>query len=242
MKIEDDKPITIPYLPTPIVYEILSRVPIKTLFYCLLVCKTWLALFSTSEFAQIHLSRSPTNYLIKCFHKKCHCKRLHLVNPESLYCPSNKLLFIPKINLPNVPTGLINSCNGLACLCQLISPDSNEACNIYICNPVLREYVTLLKPALAINFDSYDCAFGFSHNTNQYKVVLKYYSSGKYWAKIYTLGEGLWRSLGNAPYPIRNLNFNAFLNRAPHWIVITLSGDCPFIGSFDFERAISCSS
>ncbi|KAM7493727.1 hypothetical protein LguiB_028336 [Lonicera macranthoides] len=229
---EDQEPINVPYLPNPIVIEILSRVRIKTLFSCRLVCKNWAALTSTPDFAEFHLSRSPNSCLIKPLNKKRQSRRLHLIDPECPYSLSNKLVFIPKINLPNVPIDLINSCNGLVCLCQLISHDSSDACNIYVCNPVLGEYITLPKPPDFTKFDSRDCVFGFSHKTNQYKVILTYYNSGNSRTEIYTVGEGSWRSIANSPYPIWNNNFYACLNGSLHWIPSTLQ--CPFIGCFDF--------
>ncbi|GMP53785.1 hypothetical protein CsSME_00019157 [Camellia sinensis var. sinensis] len=48
-------------LPTQIILEILSRLPIKTLFLCQLVSKHWLSLISDSHIANLHLSRSPVS-------------------------------------------------------------------------------------------------------------------------------------------------------------------------------------
>ncbi|KAM7493269.1 hypothetical protein LguiB_027878 [Lonicera macranthoides] len=226
--------ILVPYIPAPIVIDILSRTLIKTLFNCHLVCKNWASLTSTPEFAQLHLSRSPISCLIKPCHKTRQSKGLHLVDLGCPFSPSNKLVFIPKINFPDVPIRLFNSCNGLVCLSQVISDDLCDACNIYVCNPVLREFIILPKPPHVTKFVHHPCAFGFSSKTNQYKVVLSAYciNSRTFQTCIYTLGECSWRSIGNSPSCIRNDHFYAFLNGALHWIPWGLDG--PLICYFDF--------
>ncbi|KAM7490392.1 hypothetical protein LguiA_033313 [Lonicera macranthoides] len=90
--------IIVPYIPAPIVIDILSRTPIKTLFNCRLVCKNWATLTSTPEFAQLHLSRSPTSCLINPHLESLQSEGLHLVDLVYPVRPSNKLVFVPKIN------------------------------------------------------------------------------------------------------------------------------------------------
>ncbi|KAM7493272.1 hypothetical protein LguiB_027881 [Lonicera macranthoides] len=230
--------IIVPYIPAPIVIDILSRTPMKTLFNCRLVCKNWASLTSTPEFVQLHLSRSPTSCLINPHLESLQSKGLHLVDLGYPVSPSNKLVFVPKINFPDVPIRLFNSCNGLVCLSQVISTDFGDACNIYVCNPVLREGIILPKPPHVTKFLYHPCAFGFSPKTNQYKVVLSSYCTNSYTNSpscqtyIYTLGECSWRRIGNYPYCIQNDNFYAFLNGALHWIPWGINS--PFICYFDF--------
>ncbi|KAM7493270.1 hypothetical protein LguiB_027879 [Lonicera macranthoides] len=230
--------IIVPYIPAPIVIDILSRTPIKTLFNCRLVCKNWASFTSTPEFAQLHLSRSPTSCLINPHLESLQSEGVHLVDLVYPVSPSNKLVFVPKINFPDVPIRLFNSCNGLVCLSQVISSNFGDACNIYVCNPILREFIILPKPPHVTKFLYHPCTFGFSRKTNQYKVVLSSYcidsdpNSPNYQTYIYTLGECSWRRIGNYPYCIRNDNFYAFLNGALHWIPWGLNG--PFICYFDF--------
>ncbi|KAM7490393.1 hypothetical protein LguiA_033314 [Lonicera macranthoides] len=110
---ESTEPIIIvPYIPAPIVIDILLRTPIKALFNCRLLCKNWATLTSTPKFSQLHLLRSPINCLIKPGVKRLQSKGLELVDLGCPFSPSSKLVFIPKINFPNVPIRLFNSCNG----------------------------------------------------------------------------------------------------------------------------------
>ncbi|BBG93256.1 F-box and associated interaction domains-containing protein [Prunus dulcis] len=71
-----------------------------------------------------------------------------------------------------------------------------------------------------------------SNGTNEYKLLQM--TNGTE-AEIYTIGTGVWRSVGNAPGDIDQLPFNPFLHGALHWV--SYSSTVPdFIHSFDFER------
>ncbi|KAM7490383.1 hypothetical protein LguiA_033304 [Lonicera macranthoides] len=236
----------IPNLPNHIVFDILSRLPVKTLFTCRFISKSWTTLLSNPEFAKLHLSRSPTSLLLKPYHFIYqntilrgirNSRRLHLVDLHTPDSPQNKLKFIPNINIPNIGFNLLNSCNGLLCL-----SDSKDS--IYITNPILGEYIKL--PNCGDNCEVV-CAIGFSHMTNQYKVVrslhkrfvdpisgLEKPSDDYYKAEVYTLGERTWRSVsGNGPFYMDNDSPNSFVNGALHWLGYpSKSGE--FIHCFDF--------
>ncbi|XP_042754496.1 putative F-box protein At3g10240 isoform X2 [Lactuca sativa] len=51
-------------LPVEVMVDILSRLPVKTIIHSKCVCKKWLDIISDSYFANLHLSRSPTNLVI----------------------------------------------------------------------------------------------------------------------------------------------------------------------------------
>ncbi|KAH7842690.1 hypothetical protein Vadar_008082 [Vaccinium darrowii] len=238
---------SVPEIPTHIIYDILSRLPIKTLFNCRRVCKEWLSLISDPRFAKLHLSRSQVSLLIKPNTRNCKSGVLSLVDfrisPSTF--PHNAVMkLVPEINLPKIASNhslpLLNSCNGLLCLCE---PDTRDP--IYVCNPILGEFITLPECSEMKMCLSYTSAFGFSPNTNQYKVLRFFYSwvinpqNGKVELRnypegeIYTLGEGSWRSIGTIPSNFENFSFNSFLNGAIHWL--DFGSGCPdLINCFDF--------
>ncbi|XP_058210526.1 F-box protein At3g07870-like [Rhododendron vialii] len=238
-----------PELPAHIVIDILSRLPMKSLFNFRRVCKEWLSLISDPHFANLHLSKSQLSLLFKPLDCKRRSWKLNLVDLKTtpLIRPRNaRKEFVTKINLPkgpNIPCNIVNSCNGLLCL----SGDSNSnsgPCSddlICICNPLLGELVTLPKcPSVRPISDLSCVAFGYSPMTDQYKVVQSFRS----WvtdpvmdretceAEIYTLGEGSWRSIGKISTIVHSHSFNAFLNGSLHWLSHALSED--FIYCFDF--------
>ena len=134
---------------------------------------------------------------------------------------------------------MINSCNGLLCL---YGPETD---GLYVCNPVLGECITIPPN----NNGRRRCGFialGYSIGTNEYKVLQTTSSSNELYgereAEMYTLGTGVWRSLGSVPETILDrskneaiqLPFDAFLHGAQHWAPCDLSEFS--IYSFNFER------
>lgn len=87
---------------------------------------------------------------------------------------------------------------------------------------ITGENVAILKPTVKLKEVF---AFGFSSNTNQYKILqivrtmvgqnLVNQSIGM----VHTLGTRLWRSIGHAPFPHHDHLFGVPLNGALHWIV-----------------------
>ncbi|THF98722.1 F-box protein At3g07870-like [Camellia sinensis] len=250
-------------LPTQIILEILSRLPIKILFLCQLVSKHWLSLIPDPHFAKLHLSRSQVNLLIKPKYRSSLLRLVDLQILHKIHPREAQLKFIPKINFPPLGIKVVNSCNGLLCLCNV--PE------IFICNPILCEYTCLPFPIYDGEYDRYITAFGFSPKTNQYKVIrffiqrfveffdptIKNFvasffnplteelddsfdpitelrtSREEAKAIIYTIGEGSWRNMGSVPYFLTNHSFNSFVNGALHWL--NFARDSPdFICCFDF--------
>lgn len=112
-----------------------------------------------------------------------------------------KMNFAKQFDLQNYECDLVNSCNGLVCLSGV------QEGSIYVCNPVLGEYITIPVPD---DYGRYNKSFalGFNVRTNEFKVlhtfkVLPYLLE----AEIYTLGTGSWRSIGNALGEISSLSF-----------------------------------
>ncbi|CAL8081543.1 unnamed protein product [Prunus armeniaca] len=78
--------------------------------------------------------------------------------------------------------------------------------------------------------------------TNQYKVSQSFYpmvdpecrSIDYLEVEIYTIGTGVWRSIGNAPSDFLKFPFSALLHGALHWVSLAVeSAEC--IHSFSFE-------
>ncbi|OMO95327.1 hypothetical protein COLO4_15974 [Corchorus olitorius] len=219
-------------LPTGMMMEILSWLPLKSFFKCRCVCKTWLQILSNPHFAKLHLSRSPSSILIHNEVPKREARYLRLYQIvqalDSGFIQIEETIFSPRLNLPDSSFNLVNSCNGLVLL------SGTERKLVYVCNPVLGEFITIKVPE-EDNRNSKAFCFGFSVTTNQYKVVQTFYVNGEGpKAEVYTLGTGSWKSLGNAPFSISLgcTRFNTFLHGACHWVRYSEQR----IVCFDFEK------
>ncbi|KAF6145016.1 hypothetical protein GIB67_013367 [Kingdonia uniflora] len=229
-------------VPLDIFLDIFSRLPIKSLAYCRGVCKTWRKIVRHPRFAKMHHMKG-TQYTgillqVKFFNNE-RITEIFCVEHDNSGSFDNAILANPKIYHPGINFDVVGSCYGLICLSEPYCSDP-----IYVCNPVIGEYVRIPKMKKRTNYDIVS-GFGFDRVNNQYKVVrmlydkLEYVSEGsidfKLEGEIYTLGSNTWRSLGEVPYPLRGKYSQAFVNGALHWMTCEYIGlDVPeLIISFD---------
>ncbi|KAJ9536583.1 LOW QUALITY PROTEIN: hypothetical protein OSB04_un000232 [Centaurea solstitialis] len=202
---------------------ILSRLPVKTIIHCKLVCKKWRNLVSDSSFVNLHFSRSPTCLIIHYkFHNPSDPVTLKWVELQDKV-DHHRLCHDPPMGLrlnmlPIYQHSLmyqVGSVNGLICLWQYSSKFNRD--HAYICNPVTREYVILPRR----NFWEerlQAVVYGFGVMVRAFQACPSVLE-----AEVYTLGTCQWRSLGSVPVTYRLNTFKEFygpfLNNRCHWIV-----------------------
>ncbi|KAI9162613.1 hypothetical protein LWI28_028941 [Acer negundo] len=109
-------------IPPPIIIDILSRLPVKSLCRFMCVSKPWLALINHPRFAKMHLSRTHKQRLL--IHKS---NSLYSVELETLSCLLNsipveiKLPCIMELERAYTFGPVIGSCNGLLCIRDVIA-------------------------------------------------------------------------------------------------------------------------
>ncbi|KAK6918769.1 E motif [Dillenia turbinata] len=234
----------VPEIPIHIIADIVSRLPIKAILRCRCVCKIWRDMISEPHFPKLHVSislvyclqrsprRPPVNvqgpfYMLQLEDLK-DCNSDFTIRPNPDYSISEPIIkLIPGYNIPGDASWLVNSCNGMLCF-------DGTMPFMYICNPVLGEYITIPKPDMS-NHVLTSFALGFSPRTDQYKVIRtfkQYLAADNCWeAEIYTLGSGSWTHIGNAPFGLGRLQTNAFLNGTLHWVGYEWKNE---IRGFDF--------
>ncbi|XP_059653779.1 F-box protein At3g07870-like [Cornus florida] len=276
-------------LPSPIIFDILLKLPVKGILVCKCVCKNWFTIVSDPQFAKQQFAQAEPCALLRTL-DSTHVpdsRILYLVEPKDChnfdlgYCIcedeadfrcdrhmelDNKLK-IPLRNAemvlsseggdaqmgcrPNGPNfKIVNSCHGMLCLSE---PESNEP--VAVCNPVTGEYISLPMTKRAEEKTQYfvECGFGFSPQTDQYKVVRMFerwsgdpvmgmaylntaasgpinYSNG---IEIYTLGTaGSWKSIGDAPFLYSSLAFSTYLKGCIHWLISLEFSSTDYMFSF----------
>lgn len=209
-------------LPLPILVDVFSRLPIKTILQIKCVCKSWHSLCSDPYFAKIHLARAPFSIMIL----EKFCKRIY----------TNSLVPLFTLNQGDKERlSLLSSCNGLICLHEF----SYKQDIISVCNPILGDHLVL--PQLKRkNVATRIRGFGYNHCTNQYKVIqiLSYkdqasISSSKPQVEVHTIGTNTWRNIGDLPYVLNQPYYGAFLNSALHWYAHSHDKRTAFMCSFD---------
>ncbi|GMP40608.1 hypothetical protein CsSME_00010984 [Camellia sinensis var. sinensis] len=240
-------------LPGHIITDILSRLPIKTIIHCRCVCRTWHSLVLDPHFANLHLSRTPTSLIIHQDSDRSPdwdsdiLKLIEFDRDEHDQHGNGLLHYDPlmkfdlkRLCYKNGEILLVGSVNGLLCFCDY----ENEA--IFICNPIMRECITLPKPMYTKRYPSTIVyGFGYSSLSGHYKVVQisqtplsdpaeglpsSYDSQGA----VYVLGTANWRSIGTVPFLYSCRSYNLSLNGNIHWL--NCDGETSeLICSFDVE-------
>ncbi|KAG5551625.1 hypothetical protein RHGRI_009892 [Rhododendron griersonianum] len=238
-----------PDLPNHITCDILSRLPLNSIFTCRRVCKTWRELTLERYFAKLHLFRCPLSFI--SYYKgtgknsPSHFKIIQLHDPTDFGYHYATTKFKTRIYFPfhvRNQIEMVASCNGLILLANYPSRD-----HFIVCNPLRAQHFTLPKPPLKsapmthyINCECFGFGFGHCTATDQYKVLRYTPTITKGQTRlleidIYTLGiDDEWRSLGEtAPAPAILTLELVFLNGALHWIGFQ---DSWLICYFDIEK------
>ncbi|KAK7276798.1 hypothetical protein RIF29_17944 [Crotalaria pallida] len=135
---------------------------------------------------------------------------------------------------------VVNSCNGLLCLC-----DPRYRDPLVVSNPVTGEFIRL-PPATRIEKmkNPIRAGFGFDPKTNEYKVLricrryIKHPHHVREWmydgifAEMHTLGTSTWKNIGGDLERFSNvLTFPTCVNGALHWLTFDV---------WDWARSILC--
>ncbi|XP_074376793.1 F-box protein At3g07870-like [Apium graveolens] len=215
-------------LPAEIVADILSRNPIKKTVHCRCVCKTWRAILSEAYFIDLHLSRSPVGLIIHHSNPPHETDNLKLGELDEK-TDHHDIHYDPLMRF-DLGLGfeynlllLSGTVNGLVCLWNYHNVVG------YITNPVTREYILL--PDHKYDITSFTIAphdFGYVEASNEYKVVSLYMETNldmnidtnidKSECKIYTLGTGMWRSLGHLPFSVISVQNGIYVCGNLHWL------------------------
>ncbi|XP_058784567.1 F-box/kelch-repeat protein At3g23880-like [Vicia villosa] len=237
---------SLPTLPSDLIPEVLSRLPVKHLLQFRCVCKLWNSLIFDNKFTRKHL-KSTTRTFLQCvsYHTPSSHYILKSFSIQSIFADmatnitqhefSSKDVFKHKIH------DIVGSCDGILCLANYYKP------LIVLCNPSIRKFKEL-SPFDNPRVDSQlnmTCGFGYDHVSHNYKVIVVYNFTAKgipeYTTnvKVHTLGTNSWKNTRMFPSDtVFTEPSGKYVSGTINWLVF-LKGrhsDPPFIVSFDLEK------
>ncbi|THG05611.1 F-box/kelch-repeat protein At3g23880-like [Camellia sinensis] len=195
-------------LPQELIFEILSRLPVKFVLQFRCVCKSWCSLISHPQFVKTHLNITSIRPQID----------LNSCSIDSILCKQ----FDTVAGLDNYPSKIhhslyrvVGSCNGLVCVA--IKDDA-----VFLWNPSTRKSNRLPKiKLLSCYFVSF--GFGYDESIDDYKLVgmfcLGSQVSYRTEVNVYSVRTNSWRRIGEFPYVITFDDSGKFANGALHWAV-----------------------
>ncbi|KAL5727998.1 hypothetical protein ACHQM5_001129 [Ranunculus cassubicifolius] len=234
-------------LPVEIFYDILGRLPIKSLCPCRWVNKSWFNAIKNPAFIEMYHSKVILNnspciiYQVERYYRDPYFIDLECLDdtdnmPKSTLCN-------PKMPISNLS---IYSCNGL--ILSGKKHDYRETYTLFVCNPITGEQVAIPKPVYDDREDV-KSGFGFAPISKVFKVIrmaevrIPFRFLSETDVEVYNCGTGEWRGVNNVPY-LFNLyyetpNTNVLVNGALHWIgVPNLAKADDVIVAFDLETEV----
>ncbi|PWA41012.1 F-box domain-containing protein [Artemisia annua] len=215
----------------PLLPEILSRLPVKTLLRCRSVSKDWRELIDSPDFVKIHLNQSKGTYKVLTFLRQHHYS---IISSHSLSLNSRPTFVKvePPFNLTGFFPRDLGSCNGLICLSW---GESNQELSLW--NPSTQKHKFI--PTMPIHYPPHTednlivDTLGYDNANDDYKVVrlLQFSASERgsfdYKILVYSLKLNVWQNVEqdfaycfdrvccNAP-----LSHSVCVHGAIHWSLI----------------------
>ncbi|XP_060208267.1 F-box/kelch-repeat protein At3g23880-like isoform X1 [Lycium barbarum] len=205
----------LPTLPSELINEILLRLPVKILLRFRSVSKSWLALISSPQFINTHLSLSANNkdyahhrLILSLSGPKeknlnfCSVRSIlneSVLEPSDLDCPLKDKFQI------------MGSVNGLICLRVGVEP-------FFIWNPSIRKFKKVTAEAVE-RYGQKVYGFGYDKLHDDYKILRMYTTtSNDLKVEIYSLTSDSWRTVDDFPAGRRQCGSAKLVNGKLHWV------------------------
>ena len=219
--------------PSDILFDIFSRLPIKSLFRFKCVSPLWSNIIDDPCLAYMHLTR--------CVQESKILLLDHHHTPDVTFTEAGVFL---KANMNLVPKFanskayfLEGCCNGLLCF--------TKGCDdsvLVLFNPLRQEVLALPPSTSSPPLGKRKYGLGFDCLTNKYKIVSVFFREGGYenpdynlGAEVYTLGTSSWRTISKGP-PFPLIGKPIFACGALHWLVNSHDALKDKIVSFDVGK------
>ncbi|KAL5723431.1 hypothetical protein ACHQM5_006834 [Ranunculus cassubicifolius] len=203
-------------LPNEILFNIFTRLPVKSCLRCKSLSKYWKELIASPEFIHQHLhhAKASTRIILSTpLHQRVQLRSL--ISISTACYPKYSRSY--RVSMPR-DVYIVGSCNGLLCL-------SDYANFVIICNPVTAHHI---EDSFG-DLDDYDhrwldLGFGHDPRNDEYKVVriiyghksVGYFDNAKF--DVYSSITRGWRRIsGPSSYCLSFNCGNTYVNGALHW-------------------------
>ncbi|KAL2503494.1 F-box protein [Abeliophyllum distichum] len=203
-------------LPSHIIVDVFSRLPAPTILNCKLVCKKWLSLISTPEFAKLHLSRSIPG-LVVFQHEPVRAEVCRLFEFEDDLDHAD-LHYDPVIKF-DLSVSLGISRGAIVQVLDWLVEFPSQVTYGFGLSRISGQYKVVRI--------FHECVLDPTTG-----AVL---SIPKSECHVYTLGTGSWRGIGGVPFAYNCRSVGLFFNGNLHWVIQDLEGS-ELISCFNVEK------
>uniref|UniRef100_J3NBM7 F-box domain-containing protein n=1 Tax=Oryza brachyantha TaxID=4533 RepID=J3NBM7_ORYBR len=213
---------TLPYIPDDVMFNIVLRLPSRSLIRFKYVCKAWHAIISSQFFVHAHLEQSklkPSSVLMAPGFYKKHRNGQNFAFLMGLYKYQGNNIMQHLHDFPyDFPQVLDTWSHPVHCNGLLFVSDMKDKMLIY--NPSTTEVVSLPNGSPNL-YKGRGHGFGDNHN-KRYKVTRVYYQRDYETllltckCEVLTLRTNAWRQMEDPPYPIGS---PVYVKGAIYWMV-----------------------
>ncbi|XP_060197781.1 F-box/kelch-repeat protein At3g06240-like [Lycium barbarum] len=223
---------SLPVLPEEIIFEILLRLPVKSLLRMKCVSKSLLSLISTPQFVKTHLNLSANNpqhhiLLYITYRNKFHtCSLNAIMQDKSPFIPIDRDGFFPYSEESDCLFFILGSVNGLLCI--------SNGIHYFIWNPSTRELKKLPLTWSDVKLDG-SCGFGYNDSQDDYRIVVvaRNKDGSLNEVRFYSLTSNSWQKILEFPGAKLSDYIGKLVQRRLHWIAESGRDNSKFILSID---------
>ncbi|XP_059650389.1 F-box/kelch-repeat protein At3g06240-like [Cornus florida] len=234
-------------LPQELVFDILSRLPAKSLCRFKCVSKPWHSLISDPYFAKTHLNNHRRERLIFMSYKSLYsvdCTEASSSSKPFPKCnldlnqPPQDAVIATEIDFPPIEHHtdwfeILGSCDGLLLVVNevdrfLLNPSTREFKKLPKCPPVFNSLCTFTM-----------CGLGYDSSADDYKFVTVAWDTDTC-VIVYSMKTGSWRSIQDVPYEcslvedfLAETSWLVLANGSLHWLTFRSSDGVSVIAAFD---------
>ncbi|CAA3030946.1 F-box CPR1-like [Olea europaea subsp. europaea] len=224
------------HFPEGILFDIVSRLPVKSVVRCTTVSKSWYALIKSRDFIATHVKQSiasninddSSHYILDLLldehgDKPCVVLRDNVVSFDPVYSVDLPMDFELR------KCKMVGSCNGLVCLTG--TSCFADGCLIYLWNPLLRRIKRISCTSSCCNrlYRKFtNVGFWYDNEKNDYKLIMirHYINKGlpqndkeQSQVELYSLYTASWRKIDDVKMPGILLDGAAvFVDGSLNWI------------------------
>lgn len=231
-------------IPEELLWEIFSRLPIKSLLRLRCGCKQWRSLIDDPYLCNMRLARPTSSEEDALILTSRYGKGASLEFWKSAIHGEGASPMPIEVQFPKrVNYELQNSCDGLLCFSKDVEDNEAEEEEAFVCNPLKKNLRLILPPPMAKSprpdLSSY--GLGFDSSINKYKVVRVYvddYDECEMGAEVCTLEArtSLWRKISSKTPSFLPSRPSVYAGGALHWLAMQWPPGFHKVISFDFEQ------
>ena len=250
-------------LPHDVVFDILTRLPVKSLIRFRCVSKSWYSTITNPIFITTHLNHNlnQPKSLVSNTHDNNNSHNGFLLYKSSdqelctlVYNSDGTFTEVSRFQIPFLTSSVVDYCNGMFFLYSFFGPTNA----VYLWNPVIQKFkmidVMHFRPFTVEFLETVAFGFAYQSQNSDFKILrivsyegLSDEKAPPPDAEVYTLSTDSWRTVELSEESVPNIgsifavlpNSCVFLNGALHFVAYTWGNDDDnFILSFDVNDEI----